>query len=165
MISEWYHLPILQLAGIKHFQFSPEKLAKKLSIHKLEAELAIDRLERLELIEKDAHGNYQKTDSRLLTVSKMPQDALRKYHQQMLNKAIESLTAQSPQEKWIGSETFVFDSNRLQEANQLIEQFFDRMVQLSIPRENGDHVYHLSTCFFKVTENIKSEGIKNEKSK
>ena len=163
LISEWYHLPILQMVGVPLFIFTPENIAKKLSIHKLEAELAIERLVRLELIEKDQTGNYKKTDSRLLTISKTPQDALRKYHKQMLLKAIDSLTEQTPQEKWVGSETFAFDSKRLPEANEIIEQFFDRMVQLSSKGENSDHIYHLSTSFFRITQKLVGE--QNETSK
>lgn len=160
MISEWYHLPILQMVDLSPFKFTPENIAKKLSIHKLEAELAIERLEKLELIEKDKKGFYKKTNSRLLVDSITPQEALRKFHKQMLLKAIESLTEQTPKEKWIGSETFAFETKHLPQANKIIEQFFDRMVQLSLKGENRDHIYHLSTSFFRITQKL--EGDKNE---
>jgi uncharacterized protein (TIGR02147 family) len=163
MISEWYHLPILQMAGLAEFDFTPVIIAKRLGVSKIEAELAIERLERLELIEKDEAGKYRKTESRLLTTSAVPQDALRKFHKQMLLKAIDALGEQTPQEKWTGSETFAFDTRLLPEANQIIEQFFDRMVQLSYKGENRDHVYHLGTSFFRITQKL--EGDSHEKRK
>jgi uncharacterized protein (TIGR02147 family) len=158
MIADWYHMPILQMAGTAGFDFQPLTIARRLGISSVEAELAIERLERLELIEKDGVGAYRKTDSRLLAKSVSPEEALRKFHKQMLQKAIESLSEQTPQEKWIGSETFAFDSRSLSEANQLIEQFFDRMVQLSSRAEKSDHIYHLSTCFFRLTKSLQEKN-------
>lgn len=151
MISEWYHLPLLQMLCVPGRAFDLATAARRLGITRLEAELAVERMERLELIEKDERGEYRKTDSRLLTQSATPHEALRNYHRQMLQKAIESLETQSPREKWIGSETFAFDPSLLPEANGIIEQFLDRMVQLSSRGENRDHVYHLSTCLFRLT--------------
>jgi uncharacterized protein (TIGR02147 family) len=152
VISDWYHMAILQITDLTEFAFSPELIAKRLGISKVEAELAIGRLERLELIAKDENGRFRKTDSRLLAGSHAPQEGLRKFHKQMLTKAIESLTEQTPQEKWLGTETFAFDPRLLTEANQIIEQFFDRMVQLARKGEKRDQVYHLSTCLFRITD-------------
>ena len=98
VISEWYHLPMLQMVGMPNF--SAETVAKRLSISKIEAELAIERLERLDLVARDSSGRYQKTEARMLAQSSVAQEGLRKYHKQMFLRAIDSLTEQSPQEKW-----------------------------------------------------------------
>ncbi len=51
-ISEWYHSAILEMAELYHFELSPIKVAKRLGISKIEAEVAIERMFRLGLLKK-----------------------------------------------------------------------------------------------------------------
>ncbi|MNJ91266.1 Helix-turn-helix domain protein [compost metagenome] len=150
-ISEWYHLPILELTHMDDFKLAPESAAQALGISKNEAELAIDRLTRLELLEENEIGTLTKTDNRILAVSKVPNTALRKFHDQMFDKAKQSLTAQTPEEKFVGSETFVFDQEQLQEANEILEECFSRILNISKKSNHKRAVYHLGIQFFRLT--------------
>lgn len=151
VIADWYHFAILELTHVAGFSFRAESIAKKLGISTLEAETALDRLLRLELLEKSPKGGYRKTDSHLLSASEVPSGALRKFHQQMLEKAGESLTTQTPKEKIVGSETFALDPKQLLEANRITEEYFQKMVKLSALGKKKS-VYHLGVPFFKLTK-------------
>ena len=78
-ISEWYHLAILEMTQIKDMQLTPEKAAKALGISVHEAAAAIERLVRLELLEKDERDVLRKTTNLLLATAKVPNQALRTY--------------------------------------------------------------------------------------
>ncbi|RYZ69650.1 MAG: DUF4423 domain-containing protein, partial [Proteobacteria bacterium] len=69
----------------------------------------------------------------------------------MLSKAIESLPTQSPQEKFIGSETLAFDSTRLAAASEIIEDCFSRVVKLAAESEKKDSVYHIGIQMFRLS--------------
>ncbi|MEN0058238.1 MAG: TIGR02147 family protein [Bdellovibrio sp.] len=152
IIADWYHLPILEMTRVAGVEFTPRSLAKQLGISVIEAETALDRLLSLELIEKVAAKKYKKTSNRILATAKIPNSALREYHRQMLNKAIESLETQAPSEKLVGSETFALDPALLEEANAITEEYFNRMVRLSGQGKKRTHVYHLGVQFFKLTK-------------
>src|SRR5437868_15046540 len=49
-MSEWYHSAILELPAIKHFEFTPDNVAKALKIPKPQADMAIERLLKLGLL-------------------------------------------------------------------------------------------------------------------
>lgn len=151
-ISDWYHLPILEMTRLDGFEFTPRKIASLLGITIIEAEVAIRRLITLELLEKTKQGRYRKTDNRLLSSSKIPNTALRNFHRQMLTKAIESLETQLPDEKLVGSETFAIDPDLLDEANAVTEEYFARMVKLSARGKKKTQVYHLGVQFFRLSK-------------
>ncbi len=151
-ISEWYHFAILELTYLERFPLTPANIAKKLGISKLDAAAAIERLERLELLEQDAKGRYRKVNDNIIASAKAPNEALRKYHRQMLIKAIDSLETQTPKEKIIGSETLAFSKAHLKEANEAIEACFTKLFNLSRKQGPRDEVYHLGIQFFRLTE-------------
>lgn len=153
MIADWYHLAIKNMLDLDGLEFSPVNISTRLGISKLEAEAAIERLIRLNAIEVDPEkpGTYRRVDRSTVVRSESKNEALRRFHKQMLEKAIESVESQTPQEKWIGSETFPFSEAALPEANQIIENFMTAITDLSDRTPKHDHVYHLGVQLFKLT--------------
>jgi hypothetical protein len=68
-LSDWYHLPILELTNVSSFELTPVSAAKALGISTAEAEAAIERLLRLELLEASSDGVPKKTENLLLASS------------------------------------------------------------------------------------------------
>jgi uncharacterized protein (TIGR02147 family) len=151
MISTWYHLPILEMAEMNDGPLDSEKAAALLGISKIDAGLALDRLERLELLERDQMGRYRKVHDNLLAGSDMPDEGLRSYHRQMLEKAIVSIGEQSPQEKMIGSFNVAFDPALLGEAKRLQKDFFVKLGKLAERGRARRKIYHISQVFFDLT--------------
>lgn len=154
MIADWYHLPIKNMVDLDRFEFTPANVARRLGISKLESEAAIERLIRLEMIEADPEkkGRYKKVAQYTVTRSAVPSEAIRRFHRQMLEKAIESLETQTPEEKIVGSETFSISEEVLPEANRLAEEFFQKMTALSAKSKKRTQVYHLGVQFFNLTK-------------
>src|SRR5690606_1615418 len=82
LLSDWYHLAILELTGIKKNNWAFVAIAKKLGISSIQAQSSVELLERLELLEKDKNGKYVKTQLNLLAASDVPNRALRNFHKQ-----------------------------------------------------------------------------------
>ncbi len=156
-IADWYHLAIKNMTLLKNFAFTPESIAKRLGISKLEAETAIERLLRLEQIEADPEkaGRYRKVANYTVTRSAVPNEALRRFHRQTLTKAIDSLETQTPKEKFIGSETFAVDKEQLPKAFEYAEEFLQKMASLAEEARAPTDVYHAGVQFFNLTEGKK----------
>jgi uncharacterized protein (TIGR02147 family) len=153
LIADWYHFAIRELTQLDGQELDPPAIARALGISPLEAEVALERLVRLELIEPDPArpGRYRKTLDHVLASSQLPNEALRTFNRQMLAKATDALETQSPQEKLCGSETFAISSHQLPEARAIMEEFFGRMVRLTGTPLPRDRVYHLNVQFFNLT--------------
>jgi uncharacterized protein (TIGR02147 family) len=151
MISDWYHIPIIEMSNLPKTQMTSKRIAKRLGITPLEAEKALERLLRLSILEKDATGRYVKTYTDGLFSSEQAHLGLQQFHGKMLEKAAASLLVQKPSERYIGSETFCFTADQLQEFSKLANKFFSRAVNLSRKTEKKSDVYHLGVQFFPVT--------------
>lgn len=156
MIADWYHIPILEMTNLTSVNVTPALASKKLGISTTEAQVALERLERLELIERDEKGRYAKVHGNAVFKAELPNLALRHFHKQMLEKATISLETQSPKEKYIGSQTFPIDLAQLESAKPIIEKFRRELVDHFIKGKRKTHVYHLGVQLFNLTkENVK----------
>jgi uncharacterized protein (TIGR02147 family) len=156
VIADWYHIPIMEMTNIAGFEFTAQNIAKLLGISKAEVDVAIDRLERMKLIEKTDIKTYKKCSESFLIGSDTPNIALRSFHRQMLEKAILSLAEQKPDEKFVGSETFAFDPQTLKEAADILEDCFQKIIRLSKKSKNRKNVYHLGIQLFNLTKKDRS---------
>lgn len=152
MIADWYHIPILEMTNITGINLTAKEIAKRLGITELESQVALERLERLELLERNAKGRYEKVHGNSVFKSDIPNMALRRFHKQMLERAIDSLETQTPQERYVGSQTFPIDLAQLDEARSLIDEFRKKLVELFIRGKKKTHVYHLGVQLFRVTK-------------
>lgn len=154
LISDWYHFGILMLTELKDFEFTFGNIAKRLNIHKFEAEAAVRRLLELELLEVNPKNpkRYRRTKGPLLVKSEVPNQAVRNFHRQILNRALESVDSQTPQEKLIGSEMIAISDETLPKLNELMEEFFSKAIQLSKNVKKPNHVYHVGVQIFNLSK-------------
>lgn len=158
LIADWYHIPTLEMLGLDDFEYSAENVARRLGVSVIEARAAIERLERLELIERDAKGRYRKAIKNPVFQSPTPNKALRHFHRQMLEKAIESLETQSPAEKYNASHTLALDPRDVDRVRRLFDDFRKNLAAVLDQDEHEDGtakkrtaVYHLNVQFFNLT--------------
>lgn len=151
-ISDWYHFAVLELTYVSGFKLDAQSAASKLGISKLEAEIAIERLLRLELLEKTGTGKYRKTHSYVIAQSQIPNGALKIYHKQILEKAIESLQTQAPKERISATDIVPIDSKYLPEIDRLSQEFSSSVMRLSEKSSVKNNVYALSVHFFNLTQ-------------
>lgn len=160
IISEWYHLPILEMTYLPGFRATPEYLTRKLGISKSEAELALKRLFRVELLEKDEKANVKKAHNYILTESSVPNSAFKNYHKQILGKAMESIDEQSPKERMSATDVLAIDSKYLPEVDRLSQEFSAAIMRLAEKSKIKDSVYALSVHFFNLTKKQEKESWK-----
>jgi uncharacterized protein (TIGR02147 family) len=150
IIADWHHLAILELPTITGFKFNSATVAEKLGISKVEADLAIDRLLRLELLEKDKKGALRKTKDFVFTESLIPNEAFKQFHRQILEKAFESLKTQTPKERISATNLLAIDSKYLAEVDRLSREFSAAVLKLGDKSKVKNSMYALSTHFFKI---------------
>jgi uncharacterized protein (TIGR02147 family) len=157
LISDWYHYAIRALTELEGFRFTPANVARKLGISLVEAEAAIHRLLKLELLEEDPAkpGRYRKTAGNLRAQSVAPNTALRKYHRQLLEKAIASIETQNPDERLLQTQILAFSPEQLEEADRLTDEYFAKMSALSEKAPRKTAVYCLGSQLFRVSQNGK----------
>ncbi|MGE3260230.1 MAG: TIGR02147 family protein [Bacteriovoracia bacterium] len=151
VIADWYHFAILEMTHLPGFRLRAESISKSLNISKIEAEVAIERLLRLELLEKTAKGSYRKTHDYVLAQSQISAGALRQFHRQYLEKAQLALEAQSPRERVSATDVLPLNSKYLPEVDRLSREFSSAVLRLSEKTGTKDAVYALGVHCFRLT--------------
>lgn len=151
LISDWYHLAILELTLTSGFDHSVGGVAKSLGISIHEAESAIARLKRLGMLEEKRKklvptGNY------FTNPSGVPSDAVRKFHHQMLAKAQDSLVLHSTDERDFSNITVAIDESDLPRAREIIKKIRTELDQELSAGKKKTRVYNLSIQFFPLQQ-------------
>lgn len=141
-MKDWYHYGITQLLYIDTFKDDPKWIAKMLSITELEAILALDRLIRLEIIDRDESGKLYRTSTHLSTSTDIASAGIRHFQKQILEKSIASLESDDILERDITSITIAINEERIAEAKQEIKKFRMKMSEFLATGEKT-RVYNL----------------------
>jgi len=158
-MKEWYHYGITQLLYIESFKEDSKWIAKMLSITELEARMAIERLLRLEILDRDENGKLYRTATHLSTTTDIASAGIRHFQKQILEKSIESLESVDVLERDITSITIAINEERLAEAKQEIKKFRLKMAEFLGTGEKT-RVYNLGIHLIPLSKSI--NGDKNE---
>lgn len=154
LISDWYHLPILILAELNDFPWSAKNISRTLGVPENEIHLALERLLALELIEVTAPNPRPKVVRDYLQVNSPEHNqALKRYHEEMLKKAIHSIQNDHPSTRVTTTANLALDEKQFQEVKELLEATQAKLLQICQKRKPKKEIYHISLNCFQLTQN------------
>lgn len=148
LISDWYHLAILSLTKIKGATADPRWIARHLGIGKDEANQALQRLERLGLLQ--LKPTFKQIGEPFEVVSDVPSSAIRKYHKQNLALAMEKIETVDVGLRQFQSISIPIHPSVLKALKKEIDEFLSRAAELC-ETSSATEVYHLNVQLFPVT--------------
>lgn len=152
IISDWHHFAILELALTSSFENSPRWIGQRLGIPEIFAKEAVERLKRLGQLKADTKGKLRPTDAFLATTDGVPSEHLRKFHRQLLDKAIAALETQGVDQRDSSAMVFAVHPDRIPEAKLAIRDFRRSFNAEFSQDRTRTEVYCLSLQFFKLSE-------------
>ena len=155
MIADWHHFAILSLLNTRGFRPDPAVIGARLGIGTKAASQAIERLERLGLLEvtRQRTGrvtSMRRTARRFTTTDDIRNDSLRGAHSSNLELARRSLERDAVEERDFSAMTLAFDHETMPKAKELIRRFQDELADL-VETSRADEVYKLCVQLFPLT--------------
>jgi uncharacterized protein (TIGR02147 family) len=157
LVADWYHLAILSLTKVKGAKSDPRWVASRLGIKVEEAHLAIQRLERMGILQ--CKPIFKQIGEPFEVVSAVPSPAIRKYHKHNLSLAIEKIETVDVSLRQFQSISIPTDTSVINAMKEEIDIFLARATEIcnvTFPTE----VYHLNIQFFPVTKTITTKDMK-----
>lgn len=148
LISDWYHLAILSLTKMPEAKPDPRWISRRLGITVEQAHEAVLRLVRLGVVE--LKPIFRQICDPIEVVSQIPSQAIRNYHKQNLNLAIEKIDTVSLDHRQFQAMTLAVSPNNIEAYKKLIDDFLEQASQLSEKRQ-GTEVYNLNVQLYPVT--------------
>jgi DNA-binding MarR family transcriptional regulator len=157
MVSDWYHLALLECLSIPTLPWEPKVLAKFLGLKVIQIEAAIERLYRLELIEEvQGSKKPRRSINRLLVQASTPSEAIYKYFDQILEKARLAIQSQTPNERVLGSEIFAFDPEKIDEVRQATHRYLEQLQEIARKSSKRTELYQAQASVFRINQPQKS---------
>jgi uncharacterized protein (TIGR02147 family) len=147
LMTRWYHLALAELVKIEGIPQDPAYLARRLGVSQVEVELAIERLQRLQLVEIDADGRLRRREPQLATGG-TPAKAVREYHRSVLALAERALD-QDFETRDHSAITMPVDADKLPAVRDAIRNFRREMARLA-SGAHPDRIYQLSVQLFRL---------------
>jgi len=156
MISEWFHMAILEFC--KQSNVSPSVSEIKSGLSKIVSAQQVDsgirRLVTLGLLEEEYHAEnytYKPRQNRLTTTDGVSSEAIRNHHGQVLEVAKVALKSQGPEERISNSCAMAIDSSKLLMAQDLITEFRSKLYNMLGTGPVKDKTYQLTIQLFNLT--------------
>ena len=159
-MKECYHYGITQLLYTENFREDHKWMAKILGISELEVKLAVERLLRLEILDRDENGKLYRTSTHLTTSTDIASAGIRYFQKQILEKSIESLERDPLNERDITSITIAINEDKIEEAKKEIKKFRMKMSEF-LSQGERTRVYNLGIHLIPLSKTTKEE--RNEK--
>ncbi|MCB0407038.1 MAG: TIGR02147 family protein [Bdellovibrionales bacterium] len=149
LVADWYHFAILNLIDCEGFSWNSNWISSRLGISRTQAKLAMDLLLKLKIVIK-TKNSIRGNVSHIISTSEIPSGAIRSYHRQILEKAIQSLDTQNLEERDISGIGFALDASRLEAMKKEIAEFQEKILAKYSHGKKRD-VYFLEMALFKLT--------------
>ncbi|WP_413291507.1 TIGR02147 family protein [Bdellovibrio sp. HCB337] len=151
VISEWYHYAILSLLELPEAVFEAKWISQRLGINPLNAKLAMERLQRLSLVEQGDDGKWRQSGKPLKIDNAISTVATKKFHKQLLQLAADSIDRDPISVRDVSSMTFTLDPSQMEYARQRIRDFRRELVAELEIKGSPSSVYNFTLQLCPVT--------------
>lgn len=154
LVSDWWCFAILNLLDLEDVRWTSTEISNRFGISVLQAQAAMDRLERLNLVKKSGFERVVSTNDFVEHLSEVPSEAIRRYHRSLLEKAIEALDTHSFKERDVTGIGFALDRRELKAISHEIAEFQDQLIAKYGRKRRGrkfDSVYQFETALFRLS--------------
>jgi len=153
-VSNWYYFAILSLASSGKAKANASWIAKRLNLSTDDAREALNRLQRLGLVEVRDGILHQKARA-FRVPSDIPSAAARRMHRDHLHLAEKSLERDPIEKRDMTSMTVLARLDRIPKTKEMIKTFRRRMARYLEADGTGEEVYVLAVQLFPVSRGRK----------
>jgi len=152
VISDWYHLAILELIAVDDFQCDSQWIARALGLGNIEVKMAVERLERLGLLERAAKNRWIDRGENLSNVTPFATSQSQlQFQKQVLEKALRALDEVAVEKRDQTTMTMAIDTSLIPLAKGRIKSFRRNLCKVLQSTPCKDEVYNLSISFYPLS--------------
>lgn len=148
VISDWYHLAILELTSLKDFEPTVRWCARALDLPEPVVSQAVVRLKRLGLLQ-DHKGTWIDTSELISTPNDIPSQTVRAFHKQILEAALRSLITDPVEDREFAALLFSMRKEDLPKAKTMLRNFRRKITTELTDTKEKDSLYCLALQLFE----------------
>ncbi len=160
--SRWYYVVLRELVALDDFRASPEWIARALGseISLAQAEEALESLVAMGLLRRDQDGRFHQTQKQVSTESEVISSAVARFTIYMIERALKSIDAVSPDRREVSSVTITLSEEGLRTAKQKIQELKRELLELEARDRHRHDVVQVNFQMFPLTESAQGRKAK-----
>lgn len=151
VVTHWYYLTLIELVDAQQNEFTPQGAARDLDLPPAIISAALERLERLGLIERSGE-TYRKPMHVLRAYPGAPSKRIRQFYKEILKRAQAAVDEQEIHERYLTGLTIAIDTADLPQIAEKIEAFKEELREYISRQPKRDGVYQFHFQFFNQTK-------------
>jgi uncharacterized protein (TIGR02147 family) len=163
-IAHWYHFALIEYFLMEKASPAPEAICRYFGLDQETVNAALERLQRLKLIERHEDGHYVSCQRLYATAAEIPSEAIKSHHAEMLEKAITALRHQPVEQREFQALTLAVAEEDIPFVKKKIREFHDQLGMELVSSPHKNKVYVLLSNFFELGETSSSPGPSEELS-
>ncbi len=157
VLSSWHYLALLNLIELPNGNHDPKVLAERLNLPAKKIQDALDRLQRLEMLEFK-NGRFFRTYVRYQTTEDIANSAIKKYHSDTLELSEKALRDIEPELRDFSSILLKLNPKHLKKLKEKIRTFQDEISEM-VENDDPKEIYHLNMHLYPVTKTKKMDEV------
>jgi len=155
--SEWFYAAIRELVDLPDFKEDPQWISEKLigSITTAEARDALEELQSLGILGRDAKGKLKIVDSHITSGDEVSFAGAANCHRQFLNLASESIDRVAREKRDLSAMTLGVSAEMAAKVKTMVQDFRKKLVEVIASDGNTEMIYQLNMQFFPLTQDPK----------
>jgi uncharacterized protein (TIGR02147 family) len=153
-LSHWYHPAIRELVARPDFSEDPAWIAQTLlpKIRPSDAKNSLALLLELGLVRRNSAGRLERSEVTLTTEHEVTAVGAANFHQQMMERAAESIATVPREERDLAALTVCISSRTASSIKERIHQFREAIADLCDSDTEAERVYQLNLQWFPLSE-------------
>lgn len=152
--ANWYYIPIREMIALKNFKDEPAWIASRftpaLTLNQVTD--ALDHLEQLQMIERNASGCWVQTRKSVSTGNEVHNSFVKQYHRDMIQKGAECIDSVARELREVSSVCIPISSEKRNEIKKMIQQFRREIMALAESDTDPESIYQLNIQWFPLVE-------------
>jgi uncharacterized protein (TIGR02147 family) len=146
----WYCAAIRELVGLPDFKEDPAWIARRLvpPILPREAKIALEELQKLGLIQRNASGKLVQAHSKISTQDEVSSSSVAHYHREMMRLASESINRFPRESRAIMGQTLGISRATAGRVKEAIQRFRQEIFEMVSEAEETEVIYQLNFQLF-----------------
>ena len=161
-LADWHHFAILEMIDLRDFSEDPLWISMRLGnrITAIQSSLAIDRLLRMGLLQRNRSGRLFKTNKDVFVGgSEIPSEAVQSHHRAMMDVAKDSLVRTPVKNREISGTNITIRKSDIARVKALVNKFRDDLHRIHAEKD-GDEVYRINIQVFPLTQSVQKNSSK-----
>jgi uncharacterized protein (TIGR02147 family) len=150
-ISDYRHLVVMALFGVKGFRYNLAWIAGKIGAFQFQVKDIFKRLQKLGVIRFNSKNEPELQKDFVLTQDNIPSEAIRSYHRSTLHQALDAIEGVPVAERDYTSYLFAIDQDDFPKMQKEIRDFQKQLYARYAQKPSANRVYAVQTQIIPFT--------------